>query len=100
MKDRIQVTPDVMREVAHLHDEVADTITGVRAAGDEIGAAVATYGPIMHQVKAAVADLLGQRDAALSSHAARHQSAAESLRREAANFAAADELNAEALKLE
>jgi hypothetical protein len=99
MNDRIQITPAVLREVADQHDEVAERIATAQSAGSEIHAAVASYGPIMHQVKAAAADLLNQRDAALAEHAATHRSAADVLRREAGNFTSADELNAERLRL-
>jgi F0F1-type ATP synthase membrane subunit b/b' len=100
MTDRIQITPEVLRAVADRHDEVADKIAAARAAGAEISAAVASYGPIMHQVKAAVADVLGQRDAALLAHDTTHRSAADALRREATNFTSADELNAERLRID
>jgi hypothetical protein len=53
----------------------------------------------MHRVKGAVADLLGQRDAALLEHDMTHRTAADLLRREATNFTSADELNAERLRL-
>jgi hypothetical protein len=98
MNDRIQISPEVMRAVADHHDEVADKIAQARLAGDQIQEAVSSYGPIMHQVKAAVADLLGQRDAALLEHDTTHRTAADVLRREASNFTSADELNAERLR--
>ena len=100
MNERIQISPEVMRAVADHHDQVADKIADARRAGTEIHAAVTSYGPIMHRVKAAVADLLGQRDAALLAHDSTHRSAADVLRREATNFTAADELNAERLRLD
>jgi hypothetical protein len=99
MNDRIQITPAVLRAVAEEHDEVAEQITVAQSAGAEIQAAVASYGPIMHQVKAAAADLLRQRDAALGEHAATHRSAADLLRRAATDFTSADELDAERLRL-
>jgi hypothetical protein len=99
MTEPIHVSPAVMRDVADRHDEVADHIGAARLAGEDIHAAVSTYGPIMHQVKAAVADLLGQRDAALLEHDRTHRDTAETLRREATTFAAGDELNAEHLRL-
>jgi hypothetical protein len=99
MNDRIQINPEVMRAVADQHDEVADRLDEVRAAGAEIHAAVASYGPIMHQVKAAVADLLRTREATLLSVQSTHRGAADALRREATNFTATDELNAERLRL-
>jgi hypothetical protein len=98
MTEPIHVSPAVMREVADRHDEVAEQIRAARLAGDDIHAAVNTYGPIMHQVKAAVSDLLGQRDAALLEHDRTHRDAAEALRREATAFATGDELNAERLR--
>jgi hypothetical protein len=99
MNHRIQISPEVMRAVAVQHDEVADRLDEVRAAGAEIHAAVASYGPIMHQVKAAVADLLGSREATLLSVQSTHRNTADNLRRHAANFVATDELNAERLRL-
>jgi hypothetical protein len=83
MADSVRIDPDVLRDVARQHDSVADQVIAARAAGDDIYAAVATYGPIMHQVKAAVADLLAERDAALLEHGAAHRAAAEELRRHA-----------------
>ena len=99
MNDRIQISPEVMRAVADQHDEVADRLDEVRATGAEIHAAVASYGPIMHQVKAAVADVLGRREATLLSVQNTHRTTADNLRRHAANFVATDELNAERLRL-
>ena len=99
MNDRIHISPEVMRAVADQHDEVADRLDEVRAAGAEIHAAVASYGPIMHQVKAAVANALGSREAALLSVQSTHRNTADNLRRQATNFVAADELNAERLRL-
>jgi Excreted virulence factor EspC, type VII ESX diderm len=83
MADSVRIDPDVIRDVARQHDSVADQINAARAAGDDIYAAVSTYGPIMHEVKAAVADLLAERDAALLEHDAAHRAAAEELRRHA-----------------
>ena len=83
MADPVRIDPDVLREVATQHDAVADQISAARAAGDEIDAAVSTYGPIMHQVKAAVADVLAERDAALLEHGAAHRAVADELRRHA-----------------
>jgi hypothetical protein len=99
MNDRIKISPEVMRAVAEQHDEVADRLDEVRAAGAEIHAAVATYGPIMHQVKAAVADVLASREATLLSVQGTHRDTADNLRRHATNFVATDELNAERLRL-
>ena len=98
MTEPIQISPQVMRDVANQHDEVADKVAEARLAGEDIHAAVNSYGPIMHQVKAAVADLLGQREAALLAHAETHRSAAAALRREATNFTSQDEINAERLR--
>ncbi|MCP5984759.1 type VII secretion target, partial [Klebsiella pneumoniae] len=54
------------------HDDIASTVAQARLAGSEISFASESLGPIMHQVKAAVADLLPVRDAALQQHEARH----------------------------
>jgi uncharacterized protein YukE len=99
MTDPIHVNPEAMRDVANHHDDVADQIAQARSANDEIHAAVGTYGPIMHQVKAAVSDVLQQRDAALQEHDQIHRGAADALRREAANFETQDAANAERLRL-
>ncbi|MBV8928779.1 MAG: hypothetical protein JO152_06625 [Mycobacteriaceae bacterium] len=98
MADSIRIDPQVLVEVGAQHDEVADHIAGARAAGVEIAAAVASYGPIMHQVKAAVTDLLAEREAALSDHESIHRSAAEALRTHAAGFAEQDAANADRLQ--
>jgi hypothetical protein len=99
MSEPIDINTAVMHEVANGHDQVADTIAAARAAGAEISAAVASYGPIMHQVKAAVADVLAEREAALLEHDNRHRLAAEELRRQARNYVDTDETNARRLKL-
>jgi Excreted virulence factor EspC, type VII ESX diderm len=83
MADPVRIDPGVLREVASRHDAVADQISAARGTADDIYAAVSTYGPIMHQVKAAVADVLAERDAALSEHGAAHRAVADELRRHA-----------------
>jgi len=75
MADTVRIDPEVLREVATQHDAVADQIGTARDAGDDIYAAVSTYGPIMHQVKAAVAEVLSERDAALLEHGSEEQKA-------------------------
>jgi hypothetical protein len=99
MSEPIHISAAVLHEVANGHDQVADTIAAARAAGAEISAAVASYGPIMYQVKAAVADVLADREAALLEHDNRHRLAADELRRQARNYVDTDETNAERLKL-
>ncbi|KUI36233.1 type VII secretion target [Mycobacterium sp. GA-2829] len=99
MTDPIHVNPQAMRVVANHHDDVADRIAQARSANDDIHAAVATYGPIMHQVKSAVSDVLAQREAALLEHDQIHRSAADALRREATNYEDQDAINAERLQL-
>ena len=68
MTDPIHIDPEVMRTVANQHDDVADQIAPAREASTEILAAVNTFGPIMHQFKSAVSDLMVNRDAALLHH--------------------------------
>ncbi|WP_428338859.1 type VII secretion target [Mycobacterium sp.] len=99
MSEPIQISAAVLHEVADGHDQVADAIAEARAAGAEIAAAVDSYGPIMHQVKAAVADVLAEREAALLEHDNRHRLAADALRRHARNYVDTDEANAERLTL-
>ena len=95
MADSVRINPEVLREVATQHDAVADQISAARTAGDDIYTAVSTYGPIMHEVKAAVADVLAERDAALLEHGSAHRAVADELRRHAA---AVSEVEAENVK--
>jgi hypothetical protein len=99
MSEPIHISAAVLHEVADGHDQVADTIAAARAAGAEIAAAVSSYGPIMHQVKAAVADVLAEREAALLEHDNRHRLAADELRRQARAYVDTDETNAGRLTL-
>jgi Excreted virulence factor EspC, type VII ESX diderm len=87
----IRVSPEALRDVANHHEAVADAITASRLAGSDIHAAVSTFGPIMHQFKAAVGDLLNDRDAALLAHDERHRTMASQLRRHANGFQSADD---------
>jgi anti-sigma factor RsiW len=48
----------------------------------------------MHQVKAAVGDVVLDRDTALAEHAARHRNASDDLRKGAAAYVSQDEQNA------
>ena len=98
MADSIKIDPQVLREVGDQHDKVADRIAAARLAGEEISATVSRCGPIMHEVKAAVADLLSQREAALLEHEKTHRDAADALRRHAAAFAEQEAINTERLK--
>ena len=93
-----RIDPQVFGAVAAQHEQVAEVVDRARLAGGDIHAAVASYGPIMHQVKAAVADVLAARDGALQAHADAHRAAAENLRAAAAGYVAADEANAERLR--
>lgn len=94
MTEPIKTDADVMREVADVHDEVVRHLETARERGTDIFAAVETFGPIMHQVKATVADLLTDRDDGLAAHSARHRNAGDELRRGAALYVATDERNA------
>jgi hypothetical protein len=94
MTEPIRTNADVMREVADGHDEVVRHLETARERGTDILAAVETYGPIMHQVKAAVGDLLLDRDNGLAAHAARHRNAGDELRRGAVLYVDTDQQNA------
>jgi hypothetical protein len=94
MSEPIRISPQVLREVAGGHDEVARIVDAARDRGADILAAVQSYGPIMHEVKAAVADLLAQRDAALADHASRHRTASDDLQRAAHLYTDVDDDNA------
>ena len=100
MADSIKINPEVLHEVARHHDTVADQIAEARRAGEEIHSAVQTYGPIMHQVKAAVGDLLAERDQALLAHHDQHRAAADVLRRHANGVVDVEDANARGLRLE
>ncbi|WP_459964278.1 type VII secretion target, partial [Mycobacterium avium] len=84
MTEPIRITPEVLIATADDHDEVVRHVEASRERGSDILAAVESYGPIMHQVKAAVGDVLLDRDTALAEHAARHRNASDDLRRGAA----------------
>ncbi|HZA08996.1 type VII secretion target [Mycobacterium sp.] len=98
MGEPIKIEPRVLREVGDQHVEVAEHIAAARRAADDIGAAVSSYGPIMHEVKAAVAEILTEREAALRQHEHMHRGAADALHTSAAGFAEQEEINAERLK--
>ncbi|KMO69781.1 type VII secretion target [Mycolicibacterium chlorophenolicum] len=94
MTEPIRITPDVLIATANDHDEVVQHVEAARERGSDISAAVQSYGPIMHQLKAAVGDVLLDRDTALAEHAARHRNASDDLRRGAAVYVNEDEQNA------
>lgn len=94
----IRVTPDVLREIAARHDAIADEIASARSAGQDILAEVATYGPIMHSFKDAVADVVARRDAAFATHEDDHRAAADKLRDAANRFGEQEDVNAARLQ--
>jgi hypothetical protein len=98
MPDHIRIEPDVWHAVAARHDDAADIIARSRLAGPDIADALGTYGPILHQTKAAAADILMLRDAELHAHDRSHRDAADALRRAAAGFASTEDHNAEWLR--
>lgn len=98
MAEPIRINPDVLHEVASGHDEVARMIDAARERGGDILAAVQSYGPIMHEVKAAVSDLLAERDNALAEHALRHRNAGEDLRVAAHTYTDVDDDNAQQIR--
>jgi Excreted virulence factor EspC, type VII ESX diderm len=98
MAEPIRINPDVLREVAGGHDDVARMVEAARQRGADILAAVQSYGPIMHEVKAAVSDLLAERDTALAEHASRHRNAGTDLRVAAHTYTDVDDQNAEQIR--
>jgi len=94
MSEPIRITPSVLREVAGNHDEVARTLDEARQKGADIHAAAQTLGPIMHQVKSAVSDVLAEREEAFVNHAARHRAASNELHSAANTYTGVDEQNA------
>ena len=95
MTEPIRIDPDVLHEVASGHDEVARIVEAARDRGGDILAAVQSYGPIMYEVKAAVSDLLVERDNALAEHALRHRNAGTDLRAAAHTYTDVDDDNAQ-----
>ena len=95
MTEPIRIDPQVLREVASGHEEVAGIVEAARERGADILAAVQSYGPIMHEVKAAVSDLLAERDNALAEHASRHRNAGTDLRVAAHTYTDVDDDNAQ-----
>lgn len=98
MTEPIRINPQVLREVAGGHDEVASIVEAARERGGDILAAVQSYGPIMHEVKAAVGDLLIDRDNALAEHAGRHRTASVDLHRAAHTYTDVDDANAQQIR--
>ncbi len=64
----IRYTPENWHAEANQHDEIAATVWTAKLAGADIGASAHSLGPIMHELKAAVAELLPVRDARLQKH--------------------------------
>ena len=94
----IRVTPDVLRQLAARHDAIADEIASARSAGQDVLAAVSTYGPIMHIFKDAVADVVSRRDAAFATHELDHRATADKLREAANRFGEQEDINASRLQ--
>jgi Excreted virulence factor EspC, type VII ESX diderm len=94
MADAIRIIPAVLAQVADGHEEVARTVDAARDRSADILAAVQSLGPIMHEVKAAVSDLLAERDAALTDHATRHRNVSTELRVASATYTQTDHENA------
>lgn len=90
----ITIDTPALRKIADSHDVVANHIGTARQAGDDIAAAVNTFGPIMWQVKAAMSETLTRRAAALGEHEQAHRTAASALLRSADLFDAQEEANA------
>lgn len=98
MSEPIRIDPEVLREVAGNHDEVVRVVEAARERGGDIQAAVETLGPIMHEVKAAVSDVLIERDNALAEHASRHRTASEDLQRGAHIYTDVDDQNSQQIR--
>lgn len=96
MSEPIIVNAEKLRTVAGHHEQIAGIIDEARAQSEDIHAAAQSLGPIMHQFKAAVSDVLAERDEALSRHADRHRAASNELRVAAHTYTSVDEANAAA----
>ncbi|MUL48337.1 hypothetical protein FZI85_27475 [Mycobacterium sp. CBMA293] len=83
MTEPLKLTPSVLREVAEGHGDVANLVDTAREAGGDILAAVESFGPLFHGVKAAVGDIVADRSEKLGTHAARHRLAADELHKSA-----------------
>jgi hypothetical protein len=98
MTEPIRIDPEVLLEVAGNHDEVVRVVEAAREGGGDIQAAVETFGPIMHEVKAAVSDVLIDRDNALAEHASRHRNASEDLQCAAHIYTDVDDQNSQQIR--
>lgn len=96
MTEPIVITPEKLLTVAGHHEQIAGILDEARAQGEDIHAATQSLGPIMHQFKAAVSDVLAERDEAFTRHADRHRAASNELRVAAHTYTSVDEANAEA----
>jgi excreted virulence factor EspC (type VII ESX diderm) len=94
----IHIDPRVLVDVAGKHDEVAGLVDSARERGGDISAAVESLGAIMHEVKAAVGDLLLERDTALASHANQHRAASNELHKAVHVYTNEDEQNAQRIQ--
>lgn len=98
MTEPIRIEPEVLHTVAGDHDEVVRIVEAARERSGDIQAAVETFGPIMHEVKAAVSDVLIDRDNALAQHASRHRNASDELQRAAHIYTDVDEQNSQKIQ--
>jgi len=98
MTEPIHIDPQVLREVAAGHEEVARMVEAARDRGGDILAAVQSLGPIMHEVKAAVSDLLVERETALTDHAIRHRNASTELVAASHSYTDLDEQNRQQIR--
>lgn len=98
MTEPIRIDPNVLRGVAGNHQDVVRVVEAARERGGDIQAAVETFGPIMHEVKAAVSDVLIDRDNALAEHASRHRHASDELQRAAHIYTDVDEQNSQQIR--
>src|SRR5262245_41663261 len=94
----IHIDPQILAEVAGKHDEVARLVESARERGVDISSAVDSLGAIMFEVKAAVGDLLIERDGALASHASRHRDASDALHKAVHIYTSEDEQNAQQIQ--
>ncbi len=97
--DSVRIDPTVLREMANNDDAVIEKLMTARDKSSDIAAALTSYGPIMHQTKAAVNEILASRDHGYAARIAAHDTAAQELRNHANGVAEVEEVNVQELRL-
>lgn len=82
----LEVDPAELRRRAELHAQAIDEIKAARADHERVNSEAQTLGPLYHQVRASVTEVMSKRDAALAGEQQRHERMRESLLLAAAEY--------------